>query len=180
MLGFYNDKKVCPVDVINKKFDHLYPSTSLEDCSSKPKLRTYVTFKDTFKIESYVKMFLNRQERSLLAQLRFGILPLPTETGRYQNIQDEVTHKYRKPKPNERVCQICKCNLVKDEIHFVCICNMYSSERLVLFNSAIQNCKQFLQLSNPEKFIYLMNNETKNRCKYIIKAWYVRREQLYK
>ena len=57
---------------------------------------------------------------------------------------------------------------------------MYSSERLVLFNSTIQNCKQFLQLSNPEKFIYLMNYETKNLCKYIIKAWYVRREQLYK
>ena len=60
------------------------------------------------------------------------------------------------------------------------ICNMYSSERLVLFNSGIQNCKQCLQVSNPEKIIYLMNNETKNLCKYMIKAWYIRREQLYK
>ncbi len=43
---------------------------------NKPKLRTYVKFKTCFKIEDYVMSFMSRQQRSYLAQLRCGILPL--------------------------------------------------------------------------------------------------------
>ncbi len=48
---------------------------------NKPKLRTYVKFKTCFKMEDYVMLFMSRRERSYLAQLRCGILPLHIETG---------------------------------------------------------------------------------------------------
>ena len=60
-----------------------------------------------------------RSHRSLLAQLRSGILPLRLETGRFQNIRDENTGHFQKLKVEERVCTLCNLNCIEDEIHFV-------------------------------------------------------------
>ena len=46
---------------------------------TKPKLRTYIKFKDEHETENYVKHSRNRLERSLLAQLRSGTLSLNIE-----------------------------------------------------------------------------------------------------
>lgn len=48
-----------------------------------PKLRTYKTFKNDFGLENYVSFNLSKAERSHMAQLRSGILPLRIETGQY-------------------------------------------------------------------------------------------------
>ena len=55
-----------------------------------PKLGTYILFKSEYCTENYLKLYLSRSHRSLLAQLRTGILPLRIETGRYQNILDKI------------------------------------------------------------------------------------------
>ena len=49
---------------------------------TKPKLRFYRPFKNTFKMENYLKMNLTCFEWSHLAQPRLGILPLMIELGR--------------------------------------------------------------------------------------------------
>ena len=59
-----------------EKLKYEYEKVWLNNCLQKPKLRTYVTFKDTFKTESNLFHFLSRQHRSFIAQLRLGILPL--------------------------------------------------------------------------------------------------------
>ena len=48
-----------------------------------PKLRTYKTFKTRVEPEPYVISFMSRRQRSILAQLRFGILPIEIEIGRW-------------------------------------------------------------------------------------------------
>ena len=40
------------------------------------KLRTYILIKNQYNTEDYVKAHLPKQERSFLAQLRCGVLPL--------------------------------------------------------------------------------------------------------
>ena len=52
-----------------------------------PKLRTYITFKDNFSIEPYVSVNMNRKYRSVLAQLRSGILPLEIECVRWKSLE---------------------------------------------------------------------------------------------
>ena len=59
-------------------------------------------FKNVFKTEPYVMMYMSRLQMSLMAQLRCGILPLKTETGRFQNVKDTNTGQYRKLKVLER------------------------------------------------------------------------------
>ena len=57
----------------------------------KPKLRNYVKFKQNINVEDYVVSNISRSQRSLLAQLCMGILPLNIETGRYiQKMKDCV------------------------------------------------------------------------------------------
>ena len=53
---------------------------------TKPKLRFYRAFKNTYKTENYLKKNLTCCEKSHLTQLRLGILPLMIELGRFRNI----------------------------------------------------------------------------------------------
>ncbi len=48
-------------------------------CMATPKLRTYITHKEQLDPEKYVTCHLSRKERSYLAQLRLGILPIKLE-----------------------------------------------------------------------------------------------------
>ena len=43
----------------------------------------YMTFKTEYELEQYVYLNLAKNERSVLAQFRCGILPIRVETGRY-------------------------------------------------------------------------------------------------
>ena len=95
--------------------------------SMKPKLRSYVMFKNIFKRESYVKMTHSKMSRSIFAQLRLGILPLDIETGRFRHIPSE-----------SRMCHFCK-NEIEDELHFVYVCPVYSNHRKILLNEIIIN-----------------------------------------
>ncbi len=53
----------------------------------KHKLKTYGLFTENNCTENYVKYCMSRQQRSLIAQLRLGILPIHIETGRFRAAQ---------------------------------------------------------------------------------------------
>ena len=84
---------------------------------NKPKLRMFVLFKEHFQTEDYVKINCSKYKRSLLAQLRIGILPLEIETGRYYRIN-----------PENIICILCK-KYVEGEFHFICVCKNLQSIR---------------------------------------------------
>ena len=56
------------------------------EAKRKPKLRTYVKIHDFLKDKILGKSPLSRYQRSLISQLKFGILPLKIETEIYQGI----------------------------------------------------------------------------------------------
>jgi len=133
---------------------------------SKPKLRTYAKLKTEFKSEDYI--FLPRFERSLVSQLRLGILPLRIETGRYVNESLE-----------NRICTLCSLNAVEDEIHFVIQCPLYNVHREKLFYSAKQLDPAFESLSSLSKFVFL-NDHPKLLSKFLTSAWNQRQSKIYK
>ncbi len=61
-----------------------------------------MTFKSVFKTEDYLLIDLKKNDRSLLAQFRCGILPLRIETGRY--VGEAVEN---------RLCLLCDEHLVE-------------------------------------------------------------------
>ena len=93
-----------------KQFHEKYqPQTgSCFSLPTKPKLRSYCKFKCSKGTEDYVIQCKNRYERSLIAQIRSGILPLNIELGRFGNIFLE-----------NRLCLLCNNDCIEDEFHFV-------------------------------------------------------------
>ena len=82
---------------------------------SKPKLRTYAQLKSSYGVENYVKLFVSRHHRSLMAQLRLSILPIRIETGRFVCESLE-----------QRICKLCERNEIEAECHVMFDCPSYS------------------------------------------------------
>ena len=109
---FFMKDKILILIWLKKQLSDIHEKQWLLAISNKPKLRTYKTFKETTNVENYIKYNLTTSERSLTAQLRFGILPLTIETGQFRNIKLE-----------ERLCTLCQHREIKDEYHFLFHCS---------------------------------------------------------
>ena len=111
------------------------------------KLRTYKLFKQEYVLENYVKTQLPIKHRSALAKFRCGVAPLRLETGRYENIQE-----------NLRLCPICKTT-VENEIHVLFDCNAYQSIRDSLTTKACEVNNNYVNLCDQDKLIFVLSNE---------------------
>ncbi len=80
---------------------------------------------------------------SMLAEIRFGILPLHIETGRFRGTALE-----------ERTCQICNSQLMEDEFQFILICDEYNELRINLLNS-IKYKEETLNILIIEKRLFI-------------------------
>ena len=99
MIDTYETKETVDMGLVKQTWPDKVRNT--------PKLRTYLKFKTTYETENYVKLNLQRKERSVLAQFRCGVLPLRIESGRF------VAEK-----PDERLFRLCNENTPEDETHF--------------------------------------------------------------
>ena len=88
-----------------------------------PELRTYIKHKVEYKEKCYLMCNLSKSRRSLLAQLRLGVLPLTIETGGYTGKSIEL-----------RVCVVCDSNEMENELHFICQCSRYDELRRELYD----------------------------------------------
>ncbi len=70
---------------------------------------------------------LSGDQRSLVAQLWTGTLPLAIKTGRCNNILVE-----------NRLCEMCDLNDVESEFHFLLYCTLYDDFRECQFNDILQ------------------------------------------
>ena len=119
-------------------------------CENGNKLRLYRLYKDRLDTEEYVHSnHINRYQRSVLARLRSGSLPLKIETGRYN-----------KTPLKDRTCN--SCQVIEDEIHFIVDCKLYDDLRYELFNLVSRDNDDFNKMSSLVKFILIMNTEHVN------------------
>ena len=65
---------------------------------------------------------MSRKARSLISQIRLGILPLEMEAGRFRGVS-----------PEDRIlCQNCNMGVVECEVHFICEC-LYIFKTALIF-----------------------------------------------
>ena len=104
-------------------------------------------------------------ERSLLSQLRLGILPIATETGRYKSV----------PK-HRRICELCNIDKVENETHVLFECSVYEEERL--------NWLEQLDINNinvpVNNLLSIIFKHPRQTGKYLVKIMEKRRKLLYK
>ena len=163
----FENFEVCDLDFVNEKIRLSVENAWKIEIHSKPKLRTYVKFKNKYGSEHYVKHLQSRRKRSLSAQFRLGVLQLRIETGRFRNLPYE-----------QRICQLCELNKVEDEFHFIMECPLYDNVRHELFRKAERQNLEFYQLHDMPKFIFLISL-WRDLASFIESAWIIRQEKLY-
>ena len=162
-VDFIIDGKLLNLENIKEDlFDLMHVHWS-NNIGFKPKLRNYTKFKQDINVEDYL-VKSTRSQRSLLAQLRIGILPLQIEVGRY----------YRK-QLNERLCLICSDNVIEDECHFLCYCSGYKIEREKFLLDIKFNISNLKLLSPNELFIAFMTSESAFLLKFVECIWIKRK-----
>lgn len=111
----------------NKCLQELYHLTSL---------RTYVTFKNNYVMEDYLKVVTDYKLRKYISKFRLSSHPLPIERGRYTQ---PITAK------ENRICHLCNLRAIGDELHFLLICPYFDVQRASLvgkidrFNPSVLN-----------------------------------------
>ncbi len=111
--------------------------------------------KDNIYTGDYVKCCNDKRRRSLLVQLRLGILPLNSGISRF-SLKKEL---------------VIFCNThVEDEFHFVCVCEEYTQFREIVYPKVIN--VEFIVVTEDQMCVYLINNYCKELSIYIEKAWH--------
>ena len=145
-------------------------ATWQSEAHRKPKLRTFVQIHDFDSNQLLVKSGLTRYQRSLLSQLKFGILPLKIETDRYQGIP-----------PDRRICKLCDLNTPEDEAHFLFSCPTLTPVRdsaYVYFENSNLN----LNSENPNEILVQMcgGQNIENMGKFVECLYKERKKIIYK
>ena len=165
-MNNFEEKSLCDIDACIDLFVGIDNNEWYEKLSYKPKLRSYKLFKRNIYLERYVQYNLTCKERSLLAQIRMGILPINIETGRYKNISAD-----------KRFCYQCTTK-IENEMHFMFECPVYADHRTKLF-SCIENTYDFKRLDLHTQFSYLCTYYPRQLAKYVTQAFAKRQSILY-
>ena len=140
----------------------------LRTVMEKPKLRFYAVFKNSLKSEKYVEMNLSSYERSVLAQIRLGILKLHIETGRFTNTKLE-----------DRVCKICNNGEIEDETHFLFNCDAYEIPRIRFIEKIYEQRPHFHYLEDRDQLHFIFYEIPRVTAKFIITCLEIRKNHLY-
>ena len=125
-----------------------------------PKMRTYVTFKQELRMETYLLEIKDFKLRRLLSRFRLSSHDLEIERGRY----------LKPPVPaSERFCKTCQNNCIEDEKHILVECQTYSKLRSDFFEKLPRD---ITVLENP--FAQIMSSKISTTifltCKFLEKA----------
>ena len=112
---------------------------------------------------------IDKYEKSFLSQLRYGILPLRIETGRFCNEKRE-----------ERICVNCDTNNVETVEHFLFECPMYDTQRLQFINSVQNSIDNWDNITYEECLKQLFEVKPRALGKYVKEIFLYRRGKLYK
>lgn len=164
---YFENRSVVDMGLVQNKIHYYFATSWPEKCRNVPKLRTYNLFKHSFKTEEYVTLNLKRNERSIMAQFRCGVLPLRVETGRF--IGEPVQN---------RLCQMCNLGLIEDEKHFLLFCPFYTCCREQEYSNIILS-DNFIQMSDDDKLSFLLNIHIRKTAKYLLRAYLKRRNAIF-
>ena len=89
---------------------------------------------------------MSKSRWSIFAQIRMGILPLSIETGRFKLVKNTTTGLMQKQREKERKCCLCKLDKIENELHFLFECPVYDFQRMILYQTIIQNGQNLVVL----------------------------------
>ena len=141
-------RKIC-----TESFDSFW-ETKIKEST---KAITFYKFKTSIILEPYLNMNLNPKHKICISRFRLSNHTLMIEKGRHTNIDR-----------NNRVCYFCE-NEIEDEVHFLIRCPLYTKERNFITGICESTCLNFQDLSDEQKFIFVMTNEGNDIIRIVAK-----------
>jgi hypothetical protein len=120
------------------------------------KLRTYRKLKANFEAEKYLYTDVDKCSISTFVRVRISNCNLDIERGRYSKLPVE-----------QRIFRLCSSE-VEDEFHFIMHCPKLSAYRVDLFESLSLVIPSFQDISEIEKFKYILSSNDLDICKICI------------
>ena len=179
---FYAGQPFCLQNVLEKiklRFQKSQKFSIELESLNKPKLRTFITFKDFERVPAYITKPLSFIQRKFLAKCRLGCLPIRLETGRF--CRPFLAE-------NERICQVCLedgsmdyqfKNEIESEIHLLFNCNRYNYIRIKWFEK-LTLPPDYILLNKYERLKVVLNyaNNVKFTAQFLIEAMDIRSKAL--
>ena len=122
--------------------------------SESTKAASFKLFKINTVLEPHLTLNLSMKHKKTISRFRLSNHTLMIEKGRHLKIEK-----------TERRCYFCK-EKVENEKHFLLNCPQYSPQRKIFENICTKNCIRYQNLTEEQKFIFIMSNENET----IIKA----------
>ena len=137
------------------------------ECQRKPKLRTFLMFKDFQTLPPHVGKPLSFIERKTISKLRLGILPIRLETARY--LRPVVPE-------NERLCY-CNSGEVESEFYVLFKCQKYNTLREAWL-SKLTKPENFSHLPPQDKLKLALNipENVRHTAQYLVSVMDLRRK----
>ena len=123
--------------------------------------REYFYKKHNFEIEPYIEILQEKKLRRSLSSFRISTHRLRIERGRYCG-----------ERPDERLCDFC--NIIEDEIHFLCGCKRYLELRQKMFDTIKDINLRYPSLEHKFIFTTLMTSNDQIVIKAVAKFIYER------
>lgn len=120
------------------------------------KLRTYRKLKTDFDTEKYLFADVSKSALSSFVKIRISNSNLYIERGRYLKMPVE-----------SRICKLCE-NEVEDEFHFIMSCPALTQSRQELFENITFVVPSFSNMSDCDKFKFILNSNDLDICKICI------------
>ncbi len=111
------------------------------------KLRIYSTFEIYITGKSYVEVILPKVHWNVLAEFKYRVIPIRTETGQYENVND-----------GNILCLLCNGNAIENEDHVILKCGAYNYIWTDLFTSARSTHPNFDDLTDDDKLSLIFAN----------------------
>ncbi len=165
---FTNTTKI-DLSTVREKLVDKFAQDWFNSTQNMNKLDIYRSIKKDFGVEKYLELNLSKYEKSLLSQLRYGVLPLRIETGRFVNESRE-----------DRICCLCDSNCIEDQLHFVFHCPLYDIHRNELYENVINIITEWNDLSDCEKLSILFTKFPRKLAKYVKNSYLLRRKTIFK
>ena len=86
--------------------------------------------------------------------------------------------KNRKRTASERLCKLCRLNVIENENHFLCVCPVYNSRRKILFEEVELKHVHIHTLPLSDKFIFVMKHCQIEVSKFMNEARSIRQTKL--
>ena len=140
-------------DMLERKFMKCCREEWRGIAPDKPKLISYVQIRDMCEYSCLVNLNLPRYQRSVIARLLCGILPLEIEVGRYKRKNGKKIPR------EERYCKVCNSQDVENEVHFVLTCDKLKGTRDEYIKPLLDSDPENENRTKTEKLKWLLSRE---------------------